>query len=250
KTKIQKSKQLLQSLSEYFDINVPNTNNMTEGNYAHAYFSEIAKITKQFGYEFRGRNVEHTQKHNMHSGDIVNSSLNFAYAVLEAYVMKSINAIGLQNDLPYLHEVRSGKNGLVYDMMELWRSNCDYAVILCLEEIKKQHLKWKVENYEVRLGEDIIKVLIEKLKLTLSMQEIIHNTRILARYLLGKTNKLRFELLPIKVDRQDTVFTKEQILNHTARQLGLNKSSHFYIRKRLLNNGTVRLYSKTAKQLS
>ncbi len=247
KIKMLKQKQLLQSLSQYFDINVPDTKKMNEGNYARAYFAEYAKITKQFGFEFEGRNTAYPQRQNQRSGDIVNSTLNFAYAVLQAYVTKACNAIGLQLDLPYLHKMRNDQAGLVFDMQELWRANCDYAVMQTLEEIKKQHLHWKTEHYEVRLGDEIIALLIEKLKLTLSMQEILHNTRILARYITGKNGKLRFELLPVKVERSDTRLARNQILNKTAKQLGMNKSTLWYQRKRLVQNGSVRIYSKTRK---
>ena len=248
-TKIIRSRELLQSLSQYFDINIPDTA-MTEGNYAKAYFTEFAKITKQFGFHFVGRNAERTMKHNMNAGDIVNSAMNFSYAVMQEYVTRSINALGLDDSIPYVHRMRDNKTGLVFDLQELWRSNCDYAVLLTLEEIKKQHLHWKIDHYEVRLGNDIIAVLIEKLKLVLSMQEILHNTRILASYITDKTNKLKFELLPIKVVRQDTAFTRHQIMNRTAKQLNMNKSTHWYMKQRLLNNGSLRLYTKTKKQLS
>lgn len=146
--------------------------------------------------------------------------------------------------------MRDDQSGLVFDLQELWRGNCDYAVIQTLEQIKKQHLRWKTEHYEVRLGDDIIAVLIERLKIVLSMQEILHNTRILARCITGKTTKLHFELLPIKVDRSDTTFTRQQILNHTANQLHMNKSTHWYMKQRLMKNGSLRLYSKTKKLLS
>lgn len=148
---------------------------MTESNYAREYFSQIARITMQFGHDFDGRNTVYPQRQNQHAGDVVNSALNFAYAILQAYITKALNAIGLQSDLPYLHKMRTEQVG-VFDLQELWRSNCDYAVLQTLEEIKKQHLKWRIENYEVRLGDDIIAVLIERLKLVLSMQEFIETT--------------------------------------------------------------------------
>lgn len=83
-------------------------------------FGEFRKIFRELGYEFHGRNTgnEVIAKRNQSAGDIVNSALNFAYAVLEAYVMKAINAIGLANDMAYPHDMRSNKNGHVYDMME------------------------------------------------------------------------------------------------------------------------------------
>ncbi len=77
------------------------------------------------------------------------------------------------------------------------------------------------------------------------MQEIIRNTRILARYLVGKTSKLVFDLQPIEVVRNDTLFAKELLLGKTARQLNMNKSTHWYQKKRLIDYGSIRLYSKS-----
>lgn len=83
-------------------------------------------------------------------------------------------------------------------------------------------------------------------KLGLKLEEIILNTRRFTRFLLGKSQSLEFALKPIRVTEtfeKDAV--KEMILTKSHRELGMNKSTLWYQRKRLKGTRLVRLYSKT-----
>ncbi|MDG7000770.1 MAG: hypothetical protein JRN15_16885, partial [Nitrososphaerota archaeon] len=78
------------------------------------------------------------------------------------------------------------------------------------------------------------------------MEEILFNARIFAKFLLQNLKTLDFSLRPIQtkdVFEQDQV--RNAILTKTARELRMNKSSHWYQRKRLLENNTIRLYNKS-----
>lgn len=83
-------------------------------------------------------------------------------------------------------------------------------------------------------------------KLGLKLEEIILNTRRFASFLLGKSQSLEFVLKPVVVKEafeKDAV--KEMILTKSHRELGMNKSTLWYERKRLREAGSVRLYNKT-----
>ena len=130
--------------------------------------------------------------------------------------------------------------------MELWRTNCNYAVIQTLEQLNtKDKNHYLTDTYEAMLSQNTIRLLCEKFRFNLSLEEIIFNARILASFMLGKKS-LSFGLKPIHVRPLfETEKLKQTILTKTARQLGMNKSSHWYQRKRLLEDNTVRLYNKS-----
>jgi hypothetical protein len=86
-------------------------------------------------------------------------------------------------------------------------------------------------------------------KLNLSLEELILNGRILAKYMTGENRRLNFRLNPLEVRRNDTVRAKELILGKSYRELGMNKSTLWYVRKHLERTGTVRLYDKSSSRL-
>ncbi len=261
-SKIHCQKRLLEQLSQYFPIQVPKadsikTNDLAyikslEALYAKDYFVQYGLICKELGYDFNGRFSIHAR--NMRSSDTINSLLNYSYACLQTYIRRSINSIGLQDDIPFLHDLRPQKTGLVYDLMDIgYRCACDYSVIQTLEQLnanKKMKASMVNSRYETVLTQDSISLLMSNLKLNLSLEEIIVNTRALARYIIGKSNSINFKVKPIDVRRNDDQETKELILSKYASELKVNKSTLWYQKKRLLERGSVRLYAKTANHLS
>jgi CRISPR/Cas system-associated endonuclease Cas1 len=88
--------------------------------------------------------------------------------------------IDSSNAIPFLHDLRKN-HGLVYDIMELWRTNCYYSVLQTLEQLNaKKRNHYLTDGYEVLLKEDTVKLLFERLKLNLTLEEIIFSARILA----------------------------------------------------------------------
>ena len=132
--------------------------------------------------------------------------------------------------------------------MEIWRTNIDYSVIQTLEEIRR--IKGKkfgfTDDYDVEITKDTAKLLLEKIRLNLSLEEIILNTRIFANYLLGKNQTLSFKLdsIPVK-EIFETEEVKSKVLTRTYRELGMNKSTLWYQKKRLGEKGSLRIYNKT-----
>jgi CRISP-associated protein Cas1 len=257
-TKLWRQNEFLKSLSGSYPVStltLPRVNvnsedfmRNQEARFATEYFTELGKAFSEIGYEFRGRSLTKT---NQHAPDMPNALLNYAYSFLKIYVRRSLNAVGLDSTLPFLHDLRKN-SGLVYDLMELWRTNCDYSVLQTLEIMKRQKKKQHAisfivkDGYEVRLEPETVNTLLERLRFNISHQEIIFNTRILARYLTGKRKDLNFDLRVIEVPRKfETDRVKIKILSKTARELKMNKSTLWHQKKRLVENGSLRLYNIT-----
>lgn len=172
--------------------------------------------------------------------------MNYSYALLKTYVRRAINAIGLDNSIPFVHEMRKN-TGLVYDLMELWRTNSDYSVIQTLEQLNardKNH--YLTDTYEAMLSQKTIRLLFERFRFNLSLEEIILNTLRLANFILGRSRNLEFTLKPVIVNEiSETQVVKDQILTKSYRELKMNKSTLWYQKKRLQETGSVRIYNKT-----
>jgi CRISP-associated protein Cas1 len=158
------------------------------------------------------------------------------------------SALRADASVPFVHEM--GKStGLVYDIMELWRTNSDYSVIQTLEQLNsKDKNHYLTDTYEAMLAKRTIDLLFQNFKSNLRLEEIILNTRRFASFLLGRSQSLEFVLRPVVVKEafeKDAV--KEMILTKSHRELGMNKSTLWYQRKRLRETGSVRLYSKTRR---
>jgi len=254
-TKLERQGQLLRSLSESYPfIEVPRIPAITsagevllrnqEARFAEEYFLQFGAICRQLGFRFRGR--ESDRRNNMNAADLVNGLLNYGYGFLKTYVRRSLNAVGLDNTIPFMHELRNNR-GLVFDVMELWRTNVDYSVLLCLAQLRRERVTHRLtDEYTVLLDPETIRLLFEKLKLNLSLEELIFNARILAKHILGQKERLDFVLEPIRTGTlSEPSRIKETILSKSASQLGMNKSTLWYMKKRLEHTGSIRLYSKT-----
>ena len=260
-TKERRQREFLSSLSKNYPVKAPiippfATSRLDdkdylrnhEARYAVEYFKQLQKVSLKLGFEFRGRT---TTEHNQRAPDFVNALMNYSYALLQTYVRRAVNAIGLDNSIPFVHEMGNSR-GLVYDLMELWRTNSDYAVIQTLEQLNaKDKNHFLTDTYEAMLSQKTIRLLFQNFKLNLKLEEIILNTRRFASFLLGRSQSLDFTLKPIAVKEtfeKDAV--KEMILTKSHRELRMNKSTLWYQRKRLRETGSVRLYLKTRKHFA
>lgn len=258
-TKLRRQSELLSSLSRsYPQIEVPpiepigaseseDSLRLDEARYAFRYFSELARPIETLGYSFkRGK----PSAHNMHAADLPNALLNYSYAVLQTYVRRAINAVGLQNDIPFLHDTQKSA-GLTFDLMELWRTNCDCSVLQALEQLKRsKKTHYLTDGYEVVLEPETVRVAVEKVKSNLSLGEILFNARVFAKSLLGE-RRLAFALKPVRVnDVFESDSVKLAVLTKTATQLGMNRSTHWYQRKMLRERGALKLYQKTRRYYS
>ena len=80
-----------------------------EARYRVEYIKQIAIVCKELGFEFRCRN---STKNNSKAPDFVNALMNYSYALLKTYIRRAINSIGLDNSIPFLHDMRRN-TGLV-----------------------------------------------------------------------------------------------------------------------------------------
>lgn len=257
-TKLKRQREILESLSESYPIRVPRVQKIDgitdesirnqEAKYAIEYFIQFGKVCESIGYEYKRRNLYHN---SMHAPDLPNALLNYSYAILQTYVRRAINAIGLDNSIPFLHDLRNN-TGLVYDLMELWRTNCDYSVLQTLNQLKRsKRTHFLTDGFEVMLEQETVRALVQKIKFNLSLEELLFNTRIFANFLLGKKESLSFALKPIEVRPLfESDLVKQTVLTKTARELGMNKSTHWYQRKMLRERGSLKLYRNTKQYYS
>ena len=233
-----------------------------EGRIAGIYLGNLTNIFNQLYPEFNfvGRKNK-TNSRNYNASDEINALLNYGYAILESEIRKSINSVGLDYSIGFLHEINQSRTPLVYDIQELFRWIIDISVIQLLEEKKIKKLDFVItENYHVRLGESIAKKLIEKINSNFNAKynyknnkqypyQIIlqDNLQQLANFILEKKKEIDFVIPKMKINRNDDVELRYRILNMTPnerKELGINKSTLWYIRKNLSEGKTPKIYEK------
>ena len=136
-----------------------------EGRIARIYHENITAIFNQLypEFNFTGRKNK-TNSRNYNASDEINALLNYGYAILESEIRKAINAIGLDHSIGFLHEINQSRTPLVYDIQELFRWLIDVSVIQLLEEKRINKSDFVItENQHTRLGENVAKMLIEKI---------------------------------------------------------------------------------------
>ena len=136
-----------------------------EGRIAGIYLENLTAIFNELypEFNFTGRKNKSNSR-NYNASDEINALLNYGYAIQESEIRKVINAIGLDYSIGFLHEINQSRTPLVYDIQELFRWLIDISVIQLLEEKKIKKSDFIItENYHTRLGEDVAKLLIEKI---------------------------------------------------------------------------------------
>jgi CRISPR-associated protein Cas1 len=101
-----------------------------EGTLAGKYWIEFSKAVPK-EYDFCNRIDQFRRA--MGSGDMVNTMLNYGYALLESECLRAINSVGLDTHVGFLHEMTPSKNSLAYDLQEPFRFLVDLAVISLVE---------------------------------------------------------------------------------------------------------------------
>jgi CRISPR-associated protein Cas1 len=179
--------------------------------------------------------------------------------------MKTVNSIGLDLSIGFLHEIKDSRYSLVCDLQELYRWLADLSVIQLLEEKKLKKKDFIVtENFHIRLREKTAKTLIEKIKsnfnnratyksANFTYENILYdNVNILANFIIGKTNSLEFDIPLIEIKRNDDKGQRDKILSITPeerKRLGINKSTLWYQQKYIREGRKIKLYEKTKKIL-
>lgn|SRR3989338_6937034 len=98
-----------------------------ESKTSHIYFRAFAKLIPK-RYEFSSRNQSYMRLSKNHASDVINTLLNYGYAVLAGEISKFINGFGLDAYYGFYHKSHTGFQPLVYDIMEPFRWLVDYTV--------------------------------------------------------------------------------------------------------------------------
>jgi len=116
------------------------------------------------------------------------------------------------------------------------------------------------ENYHTRLGEDVAKLLIEKINSNFnarynykngknySYQNILQdNLQQLSNFIVDKKKEFDSIIPKMELNRNYDLELQEKILNMTPderKRLGINKSTLWYIKKNLSEGKTPKIYEK------
>lgn len=215
-----------------------------EGGVAYKYWNEFSKaIPDKYDYESR---VDQSRRATG-AGDMVNAMLNYGYALLEAECLRTINAVGLDPHVGFLHEMNTGKNSLAYDMQEPFRFLVDFAVISLIESERMENKDFiRTENYSLRLRPSGAKKLTEEVNLwfnkrvsykgnmTMWSYVMFLKTRELAQYLTDKRKDIDFVVPQYETKRQDTSDIRQKILSISYsdwKKLGFSKGTLHYMKK-------------------
>jgi len=256
-SKIKSSQNLLNELSNYYQLDISKINKTIEKEYqnyektlqesnkpvftqllalegrvAQLYFGNLSKIFLIIAPEFHfERRWVQENRRNYNAADEVNALLNYGYAVLESEIKKTINTAGLDSQVGFLHELTLYSTPLVYDLQELFRWLIDLSVIQLMEDKKLQKSDFIVtENYHLRLREKTAKMLIEKIKHNFnrkvpyknknySYQTILNDiVQQLANFVYGKKKEFEFEVPAIQIEREDSLDIREKISKMTPEQ--------------------------------
>ena len=149
----------IKAMQEILKLRVPGAASVSElmgfeGSAANSYWQAIAKaIDYEFGFSARV-----TQG----ATDIVNSALNYGYAILYSKILKSIAAAGLSPHVSYLHALDEQKPTLAFDLIEEFRAFIvDRAVISMVN--KNEPFEIKDGLLSVATRQNITKNVNEKL---------------------------------------------------------------------------------------
>jgi len=216
---------------------------LAEGLIASHYWRQFKKVIPD-KYEFEGR--EYQQKSRT-SGDQVNTMLNFGYAILEAEVLKSINSVGFDVHIGFLHEKKAGKNSLAYDLQEPFRFLIDLAVLDLIENNTMTKSDFiRTDNYNLRLRSTGAKKVLESInkwfnkKVTYMGDEnnwhyiILLKIREFAQFISYPNKKMDFTNPNYTLNRKDAVELRDKIQNISYvdwKKKGLSKGTLHYIKQ-------------------
>ena len=238
-----------------------------EGRIAGIYLENLTAIFNKINPEFNftGRKNKSNSR-NYNASDEINALLNYGYAILESEIRKIINSVGLDYSIGFLHEINQSRTPLVYDIQELFRWLIDLSVIQLLEEKKIRKSDFIItENYHTRLGEDVAKMLIEKINSNFnakynykngknySYQIILSdNLQQLANFITEKKKEFEFNIPAMRLNRNVDLELREKILNLSAeerKKLGINKSTLWHIKNNLKEGKTINIYDKILSKI-
>lgn len=128
-----------------------------EGECANLYFSSLSDLITAQKDDF-----DFTQRTKRPPLDPANALLSFLYAILANDVRSALETVGLDPQVGFLHQDRSGRASLALDIMEEFRAYLGDRVMLNLINLKQVSKKdFEIrESGEVRMSDDARKTLL------------------------------------------------------------------------------------------
>jgi CRISPR-associated protein Cas1 len=128
-----------------------------EGECASAYFGVLSSLITSQGEDFL-----FTKRSKRPPLDPANALLSFLYAVLANDVRSAVETVGLDPQVGFLHQLRSGRPSLALDIMEEFRAYLGDRVMLNLINLRQVTRKdFEIrESGEVRMSDDARKTVI------------------------------------------------------------------------------------------
>lgn len=109
-----------------------------EGQVSRNWFALLHHVLPQ-EWQFHGRNRRPPR-------DPVNSLLSLSYTLVATDVRQILISEGLDPALGFLHQPRAGREALVLDMVEIFRSGVDAFVLACLQDLRPKHFKQQEDS--------------------------------------------------------------------------------------------------------
>ena len=279
--KINRSLEVLEWLTEAYDIEkeaeitkreaarLPKAKNTVElrsveARVALRYWEAYRQCLPE-GLRFKGRLADGT---NANASDAVNLCLNYGFGFLQGEVRMTINTIGLESAVGFLHDSAEyqTKESLVFDLMEPYRFLIDLVVLQAFGtgKLNLDSFYFSEADYRLRFNltakGDFLTLLRERfnsgvtykgrrMKWDVVIEEKVNE---LARYLIGARPEVDFNEPELALERTDNKAVREAILHLTqsqAEKLGIGKSTLHYLRKRVKEKKSFRLYGKVLDKL-
>ncbi len=167
-----------------------------EGECANIYFSVLADliISQKEDFKFTNRSKRPPL-------DPANALLSFLYAILANDVRSAVETVGLDPQVGFLHQLRSGRPSLALDIMEEFRAYLGDRIMLNLINLKQVTIKdFEIrESGEVRMSDEARKTVLSAYQKR-KQEELVHplldekmtigllphiQAQLLARYIRG-----------------------------------------------------------------
>jgi len=208
------------------------------------------------------------KSHQYNASDPFDLCLNYSYGVIEGYVRKAVNIVGLEPSVGFLHEFTGSqtKESLVYDLMEPFRWLGHLTTIQAFESgvLDLKDFYFTGDDYSYKIEIEAKRRFLQLLKdrfnsganykgRVLKWDTVIEQkTMELARYLTGRSKILDFSEPEPELDRSDSLELRRRILSLSmseAQKLGIGKSTLRYLRRNAANNRLFKICRKVSKRL-
>lgn len=109
-----------------------------------------------------GKDFDFINRSGRGAQDIVNSMLNYSYAILSSEILKSLHMSGLDPYAGFLHSDLYGRTSLVFDVMEEFRQQVvDRSILKIINRGQIDKDDFEIKDGFVYIGEDCRKLLVK-----------------------------------------------------------------------------------------